>query len=107
MAPTQDELKVALEAMRSDAGVWTHASDEMQASATAAQNVVLTADQFGWAAEQQGVVGAYQQVQQRMAHLLTGAQTEFDKVATSLRTAADWYEQNEQHTSNVMNQTGR
>lgn len=107
MAPTQDELKVALEAMRSDAGVWTHASDEMQAAATAAQNVVLTDAQFGYIAGEQGVITAYQHVQQRIAHLLTGAQAEFDKIGSSLRTAADWYEQNEQHTSNVMNQTGR
>lgn len=107
MAPTKDDIKIALDAMRADAGVWTNASDEMTAAGVASGNLILTQAQLGWAAQGHGIVTAYTEVQQKIVLLLSGAQDEFDKVANSLRTAADTYEQQEHHTAKVMNRTGR
>lgn len=92
MAPSKAEVKVACDALRSDARKWAAASDEMMAAATAAQNLVLGRDQFGYAAESRGLVAAYTTVQQRIAHLLTGADAEFDKISSALKASADTYE---------------
>jgi hypothetical protein len=86
------KVKVACDALRSDAKKWATASDEMMAAATSAQNLVLGRDQFGYAAETRGLVAAYTALQQRIAHLLTGADAEFDKVSSALKASADTYE---------------
>ena len=90
--PTHDEVTVACDALRSDAAKWMTASDEMAAASSAAQSLVLGREQFGFAAESHGVAAAYKALQDRIAHLLTGADTEFDKIAAALKTAADAYE---------------
>jgi hypothetical protein len=92
MAPSKEEVKVACDALRSDATRWATASDEMMGAATSAQNLALGRDQFGYAAETRGLVAAYTTLQQRIAHLLTGADTEFDKVGGALKASADTYE---------------
>jgi hypothetical protein len=92
MTPSKEEVKVACDALRSDAKKWATASDEMMAAATSAQNLALGRDQFGYAAETRGLVAAYTTVQQRIAHLLAGADAEFDKVCGALKASADTYE---------------
>lgn len=92
MAPSREEVKVACDALRSDATKWATASDEMMAAASSAHNLVLGRDQFGYAAESRGLVAAYTTLQQRVAHLLTGADGEFDKISGALRASADTYE---------------
>lgn len=86
------KVEVACDALRSDAKKWATASNEMLAAATAAQNLVLGPDQFGYAAENRGLVAAYTTLQQRIAHLLTGADGEFDKISSTLRASANTYE---------------
>ncbi len=92
MALSHQEVKVACDALRADALTWATASDEMMAAAASAQNLVLGRDQFGYAAESRGLVAAYTTLQQRIAHLLTGADGEFDKISSELRASADTYE---------------
>ncbi len=86
------KVKVACDALRSDAKKWATASDEMMAAATSTQNLVLGRDQLGYIAESRGLVAAYTTLQQRIAHLLTGADSEFDKISGALRASADTYE---------------
>ncbi|MGH3698818.1 MAG: hypothetical protein ACRDRU_12120 [Pseudonocardiaceae bacterium] len=85
------KVKVACDAMRLDATKWATASDEMRAAATSAQNLVLGRDQFGYDAEILGLVATYTALQQRVAHLLTGADSEFNKISGALKTSADTY----------------
>jgi hypothetical protein len=87
-----EKVKVACKALRLDATKWATASDEMRFAATSAQNLVLGRDQFGYAAEIRGLVAAYTTLQQRIAHLLTGAHSEFDKISGALKASADTYE---------------
>jgi uncharacterized protein YukE len=105
--PTHDEVKVACDALRSDAGKWISASDEMAAAGSAAQSLVLGTEQFGFAAQARGVAAAYKTLQDRIAHLLTGADTEFDKIARALKTAADAYESEDAAGAHTFDRMGR
>jgi hypothetical protein len=106
MAPTHDEVKVACAALRSDATKWIAASDEMSAASSAGQSLVLGREQFGFAAESHGLASAYKTLQDRIAHLLTGADTEFDKIAGALKTAADAYETEDAAGAHKFNSMG-
>src|SRR5689334_10241054 len=107
MAPTHDQVKVACEALRSDAKKWTTASDDMAAASQAAQGLVLGREQFGFAAEGRGVMEAYKNLQDRIAGLLTGADTEFDKISAALKTAADAYETEDAAGAHQFDSMGR
>jgi hypothetical protein len=74
----------------------------MMAATTAAQNLVLGSDQFGYAAESRGLVAAYSTLQQRIAHLLAGADSEFDKVSGALKASADTYEREDTESAHRM-----
>ncbi len=106
MAPSPQDVKVACDALRSDARKWAAASDEMMAAATTAQNLVLGRDQFGHAAENRGLVAAYTTLQQRIAHLLTGADAEFDKISGALKASADTYEYEDASGAHEMDRVG-
>lgn len=106
MAPTGDQVTVAVAALRSDAAKWTTASDEMAAAQSAATGLVLGSAEFGYAAESRGVVSAYTNLQQRIANLLKGADAEFDKIAAALRLAADTYEREDAEGAHNLNQIG-
>lgn len=106
MAPSKDEVQVACDALRSDAKKWATASDEMAGASTSAQNLVLGRDQFGYAAESHGLVAAYTTLQQRIAHLLTGADSEFDKLSGVLKASADTYEYEDAAGAHRMNRIG-
>jgi hypothetical protein len=75
----------------------------MAAASSGAQSLVLGREQFGFAAESHGVAAAYKTLQDRIAHLLTGADTEFDKIAKALKTAADAYEREDAAGAHKMN----
>lgn len=105
--PTHDEVTVACDALRSDAGKWIAASDEMAAASSAARSLVLGTEQFGFAAQARGVADAYKQLQDRIAHLLTGADAEFDKIASALKTAADAYESEDAAGAHTFDGMGR
>ena len=104
MAPSKQEVKVACDTLRLDATKWAAASDEMRAAAVTAQNLVLGRDQFGYAAETRGLVTAYTTLQQRIAHLLTGADAEFDKISGALKASADTYEYEDTRGAHAMRQ---
>jgi hypothetical protein len=92
MAPPTVDVKVACEALRSDAKKWETASDEMSYSAMAARNLELNEHQFGHFVATHGLVTSYAALQQRLANLLDGADTELGKIARTLRMVADTYE---------------
>ncbi|MET0133127.1 MAG: hypothetical protein ABW215_05990 [Kibdelosporangium sp.] len=106
MAPTPEEVQVACKALRSDATKWTTASDEMAAGGGSAQSLVLGRAEFGYAAENHGLVTSYTTIQERIATLLTGADAEFDKMAAALRLAADTYEREDAEGAHKFDQMG-
>ncbi len=106
MALSPQDVKVACDALRSDARKWAAASDEMSGAATTAQNLVLGRDQFGYAAESRGLVAAYTTVQQRIAHLLSGADAEFDEISGALKASADTYEYEDASGAHEMDRVG-
>lgn len=102
MAPSKAEVKVACDALRSDARKWAAASDEMMAAATSAQNLLLGRGQFGYAAESRGLVAAYTTLQQRIGRLLSEADAEFDKISGALKASADTYESEDASGAHLM-----
>lgn len=106
MAPTHEEVVVACNALRSDATKWSTASDEMATASTSAAGLVLGRAEFGFAAEGHGVDTAYKTLQDRIAHLLSGADGEFDKIAAALRASADTYEAEDAAGAHEMDSVG-
>lgn len=106
MAPPRHDVKVACDALRSDAKKWATASDEMAAASTSAQNLVLGAAQLGYAAESRGLVSVYTMLQQRIAHLLSGADREFDKISKVLIESANTYEYEDSRGAHEMGSIG-
>ncbi|MGH3428847.1 MAG: hypothetical protein ACRDRI_04330 [Pseudonocardiaceae bacterium] len=99
---TTKKVEVACEALRSDAKKWATASDEMRVAAASAKNLVLGGGQFGHVAEVRGLVAAYTTLQQRIARLLTGANSEFAKVSQALKASADTYEDEDAKGAHMM-----
>lgn len=94
-------------ALRSDAKKWDGASTAMHNAASAAQNLVLTATQFGDAAEVRGLASAYAALQKRLVGLLKGGEAEFDKIAGALRRVANEYEHDDSTGAEGLDRIGR
>ena len=69
--------------------------------------LVLGTEQFGFAAQARGVADAYKSLQDRITNLLTGADAEFDKIASALKIAADAYESEDAAGAHTFDQMGR
>ena len=92
MAPTPEEISVALQAMRSDASVWEDMSDELAAARRIVDRLDLGIQQFSFLGDLAGLPDLYTEIQLRIAGLLQQGSDEFDHLGTALRRAADGYE---------------
>ncbi len=95
MAPTPEELKAALDALRADADVWDSCSDTVGGLQSEAESCQLDPDDFSLLGSALGVSAEYQALQNKMAGLLKEGQAVMAHVAWSLRQAADIYEEEE------------
>jgi len=95
MAPTPEELKAALEALRYDADVWDSCADTVGGLQREAESCQLDADDFSLLGSALGVSGEYQALYVKMVGLLAGGGAFMEYVAGSLRQAADTYEEEE------------
>jgi len=86
------DVKVDPGALRSDAGKWSAAADDMQAAAGVATGLTLGEDKFGASDAAEGCQAAYAALQGKLTTLLNGADAELEYVATALRASADRYE---------------
>lgn len=100
--PGSGDVSVALSALRSDATVWNSASQSISTQAVpAVQGLTLTAAQFSYWADQQGVTQSYTATQNKIADLLAGvasnvgAAQNFQKISTTLLGVADAYAKTE------------
>jgi uncharacterized protein YukE len=99
-------VRVACEALRSDAAKWTQTAATLHTAAQAAEGLVLGVDKLGFAAQQNGVVAAYEALRQKMVRLLTTGVTELDTLATTLRHAADTYQREDEQGAHRITQAG-
>jgi hypothetical protein len=85
-------VEVVVDKVRQDATRWSTASDEMEAASRSAGGLALGADKLGYVAQERGLIAAYDALKETLTHLLGGAGTEFESLATTLRQIAAEYE---------------
>lgn len=85
-------VRVACDALRSDATKWAQAATALDSAAKAAQGLSMGVAELGFAAQEHGVVAAYEALRQKLVRLLTSGVTELDGLAALLRQAADTYQ---------------
>ncbi|MDX8146536.1 hypothetical protein SK854_30795 [Lentzea sp. BCCO 10_0061] len=97
------DLKVALEAMRADAGLWSAAADTVQAPQSAIGGLTLTGHDVSMWAVDRGLDRTYENGRVVLEDLLRQAMTAFSGLGDSLRAAADTYEREEDANLHDMN----
>jgi len=99
------DIDVALQALRSDAGTWHSAGDQLSGPISAIGGLTLTgADVSMWAVDR-GLDATYEQARHAMARQLTQAAENFHKIGQTLGAAADTYEREEQANVHMLNRT--
>jgi hypothetical protein len=93
MAPTSEQITVALEALRTDADKWVGGADELRSAAGRAGAMALPPAAFSFAG--QAVLTSYERLRVKTAELLRAGAVNFDDIATALRQSADAYEADE------------
>jgi hypothetical protein len=90
------DISVALEAMRSDAALWTAASDDLEAPRSAIGGLVVTdTDMSEWAADR-GLHRTYNDARLALEDILAKAAEAFRGLGESLHAAANTYESEEE-----------
>jgi len=90
--PTADQVKVATEALRYEAGVWDREADEIGKIPAKAEDIRLTRIEAGLF---QVIFDTYGQVIDQVIARTGEGRTQMNAVADALRTVADTYEQEE------------
>jgi uncharacterized protein YukE len=92
MPPTPQEVQVATESLRSEATIWLHQSDQMQAIAHKAEGLRMSRLEAGLF---QLVESAYDAAADQVTARCREGQQRMEEIATTLRHVADTYEQEE------------
>jgi hypothetical protein len=93
--PTDEEIRVAIEALRSDAREWLAWSDALAQVASVVPDLSLTAHEMCAMSELVDLPGLYAAVQRRVADLAVRGAESFAAVSGALTAAADGYERDE------------
>jgi hypothetical protein len=88
-APTPDQITVAVEALKSDAALWSRTAAELRDAAATAAEQVLEPSAFSFAGG--AVAAAYEALRGRTAALLTEGADNADAIAAALRASAAAY----------------
>jgi hypothetical protein len=97
------DVKVALEAMRADANLWSAAADNVQGPLSAIGGLTLTGHDLSMWAVDRGLDRTYENGRVVLEDLLRQAMTAFHGLGDSLRAAADTYEREEDANLHRMN----
>jgi hypothetical protein len=87
--PTPEQITVALEALESDAALWSRAAAELRDAADAAAGLALDPAAFSFAGG--AVAAAYEALRGRTTALLAEGADNLDAVAAALRASAAAY----------------
>ncbi len=102
MPPNDQQVRAAIDALRTDAGTWDAASDELREAARVGARLDLSALHFSYLGDKLGLTQVYQQLQDRLCRLLTQGADNLTALSTALRSAADGYEQDERNAVHRM-----
>lgn len=90
--PTGDQVRVALSALRDDAETWARMADVVRAAAQVAERLDLGAFHLSYLGDKVGLTEIYREIHDKLVRLLDEGGAAFDALATTLRSAADQYE---------------
>lgn len=93
--PNSEQVRVALHALRSDAGKWEDVAATFRSAAQHADSLDLSALHFTYLGDKVGLVDTYHAIQATFVKLLSEGATNFENMAAVLRTAADEYERDD------------
>jgi hypothetical protein len=102
MAPNDQQITAAIEALRVDASTWIAAADVLRDAAHVGARQDLDAFHFSYLGDLVGVTDIYRQLQHKLVRLLGEAADNATALAGALRTAADGYEQDEHDAAHRM-----
>jgi hypothetical protein len=94
--PDSHQVRVALDALRSDAGKWEGVADTFGSAARQAGRLDLSALHFTYLGDKVGLVDTYHAIQDTFVTLLNEGATNFENMAVVLRRAADDYERDDE-----------
>ncbi|GHH59900.1 hypothetical protein [Lentzea cavernae] len=97
------DLMMALDALRTDAGLWSTAADKVQAPQSAIGGLTLTGHDVSMWAVDRGLDRTYENGRVVLEDLLRQAMIAFNGLGDSLRAAADTYEREEAANLHDMN----
>lgn len=89
-------LKVALEALAEDAGVWDEVSTTLASARDSAAGLTVTENEMSWASDVTGLLQTYESMRSKTEALLGGGATETSTIAEGLRTVKTTYEGSDQ-----------
>ncbi len=89
-------LKVALEALASDAGVWEDVSTTLGTARDSASGLTVTQGQMSWASDVTGLLQTYEAMRSKTEGLLGAGATQTSTMAQGLRTVKTTYEGSDQ-----------
>jgi len=89
-------LKVALEALAQDAGVWDDVSSTLGGARDSASSLTVTEGQMSWAADVTGLLQTYESMRSKTQTLLGDGSTQTSTIAQGLRQVRTTYEGSDQ-----------
>jgi hypothetical protein len=102
------DIKSAVDALRSDAGVWDGAAQDVDAPRQAIGSLGLTGHDVSMYGVDKGIDTTYVGAQSALQNMLQQAAENFHELAGSLRHAADMYDQTEaDHRQRIQRAAGQ
>jgi hypothetical protein len=89
--PTKEQVRVAVAALNADAAMWKQAAADLRTAAATGDRLDLSRLQLTYMAEKVGLVERYQQIQAQLVSVLYQGAANFDRIAATLRNAAEEY----------------
>jgi hypothetical protein len=93
--PTRQQLKVAIEAVHTDAKMWKKAGDQLGTARSAADPLDLQEFHFSYIGDKVGMTRAYAELKAKLIRLLGEGSTQLHQLSTALDAAANQYQAEE------------
>jgi hypothetical protein len=93
--PTPQQVSVAVQALRTDAGTWIDASEKLIAARSAGLTVGLQQFHFSFVGDKAGLTRVYAEIQEKITRLLGEGAGELEDLSQALTVAANEYERSD------------
>lgn len=90
--PSSQRVEAALEAIRSDAQLWSDAADQLSKMVITVQALRLEAVDFSYIGDKVGLTDLYKRIQDKVTALTGEGMKNFESLSRALHECADEYE---------------